>query len=199
MKSALVVALAIVTAASAIAGEFPKFEAQTIDRAVGEVCYAVVTADVDGDGKLDVVAATGEAIVWYANPTWQKRTIVQGATRRDNVCLQAHDIDGDGRVDLAVGDGWGPLGLRGTETLKWLGRAKETDRWEVHEVESIPSLHRVRFGDVMGTRRSQIVAAPLQGRGVKEPNWGDGPGGSHPRLSRAGTADPESVAGGGRR
>jgi hypothetical protein len=37
-------------------------------------------------------------------------------------------------------------------------------------------LHRLRFGDVLGNGRLQLVAAPLQGPGVKEPDWGAGPG-----------------------
>src|SRR5262249_6035017 len=40
----------------------------------------------------------------------------------------------------------------------------------------VPSLHRVAFGDLLGKGRPQVIAAPLQGRGVKEPDWGAGPG-----------------------
>ncbi len=176
MKSSVFASLVTCVFAQVQAGEFPAFRTQTIDRAVGEVCYALAAADVDGDEKLDVVAATEDAVLWYRNPTWERRTVVKGATRPDNVCLAAHDLDGDGRIDFAVGAGWGPLGLRGTETLQWIGRARGTERWEVHAVGPVPSLHRLQFGDVVGTGRKALVAAPLQGLGVKEPNWGDGPG-----------------------
>jgi hypothetical protein len=153
-----------------------RFEAQTIDRAVGDVCYALASADVDGDGRRDIVAATEDAVRWYANPTWDRRTIVAGATPPDNVCLDAGDLDGDGRVDFALGSGWGPLGLRGTEVLQWVGRASGTERWEVRTIGPLPSLHRVRIADVRRTGRPQVVGLPLQGRGVKEPHWGVGPG-----------------------
>ncbi|MFO0888769.1 MAG: hypothetical protein U0790_06430 [Isosphaeraceae bacterium] len=43
-------------------------------------------------------------------------------------------------------------------------------------VGPVPSLHRVRGGDVRGSGRPQLVAVPLQGRGVREPRWGEGPG-----------------------
>ena len=44
------------------------------------------------------------------------------------------------------------------------------------KLASVPSLHRVRFGDVLGSGRKDLVAVPLQGRGVREPDWGAGPG-----------------------
>src|SRR5256714_14884378 len=91
--------LTLLLASSAAAAEFPTFRPQEIDPHVGNVCYAVTTADVDGDGKLDVVAVTEDAVVWFANPTWRKQTLIKKATQPDNVCIQPHDIDGDGRVD----------------------------------------------------------------------------------------------------
>ncbi len=174
--STLVTLLIMVVGSRGAEGGVPRFEAEQVDGAVGEVCYALAVADVDGDGRPDVVAATEDALLWYANPGWKRATILRGATRPDNVCLQAIDADGDGRVDFAVGAGWGPLGLRGTERLTWVAREGRSDVWKAMDVALIPSLHRLKAGDVLGTGRPQLVAAPLQGRGVVEPNWGDGPG-----------------------
>jgi hypothetical protein len=160
---------------STFAADFPRFEAQVLDPHVGNVCYAVTTADVDGDRKLDVVAVTEDAVVWFANPTWQKSDIIRGVTERDNVCLQAHDIDGDGRVDFALGATWRPSDTKAGGTLQWLRRdGKET--WTVHPITSEPTLHRIRWGDVTGDGKKQLVVAPLQGRGTKGPNWGEGQG-----------------------
>lgn len=175
MRRILPTVLLGLVASSALA-DAPRFEVRQIDANVGEVCYALAIADVDGDKRPDIVAATEDAIVWYANPTWKRSTILRGETKPDNVCIQAGDLDGDGRADFAVGTGWGPLGLRGTEALTWVARPEGSDQWKAIEVAPVPSLHRVRLGDVLGTRRPQVIAAPLQGRGVKEPNWGEGPG-----------------------
>ena len=109
----LALCVPVVPVAGALAAEFPSFEAQQIDPHVGEVCYAVTTADVNGDGRPDVVAVTEDAVVWFANPDWTKHAILRGGTARDNVCLQAHDVDGDGRVDFALGAGWRPIDTRG--------------------------------------------------------------------------------------
>jgi len=161
---------------TASATEFPKFQTQEIDPHAGSICYAVTAADVNGDHKLDVVAVTEDAVVWYENPSWRKQDIIRGATARDNVCIQPHDIDGDGRVDFALGAGWRAPDTKNPSTLQWLGR-DSAGAWKIHPIRfEEPTLHRLRWGDVKGTGKKQLVVAPLQGRGTKGPNWGEGQG-----------------------
>jgi len=159
------------------AGEFPTFKAQQIDPHVGNVCYAVTTADVDGDGKPDAVAVAEDAVYWYANPSWEKHTIVKDATARDNVCIQPHDIDGDGKVDFALGAAWQPTNTNGGGTIQWLTRGGDLKQpWKVIPIGQEPTVHRMRWGDVTGSGKTQLVVAPLQGRGTKGPKWGEGRG-----------------------
>jgi hypothetical protein len=155
---------------------FPRFEAQEIDAHVGNVCYAVTVADVNTDGKLDVVAVTEDAVVWFENPGWSRHDIIRQATAKDNVCIQPYDIDADGRIDFALGARWRPSDTKGPSTLQWLGR-DASGRWQVHAIRfEEPTLHRLRFGDVKGSGKAQLVVAPLQGRGTRPPNWGEGQG-----------------------
>ena len=77
---------------------------------------------MNGDDKPDVVVVTEDAVIWYENPSWRKQDIIRGATARDNVCIQPHDIDGDGRIDFALGAGWRPTDTKNPSTLQWLGR-----------------------------------------------------------------------------
>jgi hypothetical protein len=154
----------------------PWFEAQEIDAHVGDICYAVTASDVNGDRKTDIVAITEDAVVWYENPHWRKHDVVRQTTARDNVCIQPQDIDGDGRVDFALGAGWRPPDTRNASTLQWLGR-DEKGGWKAHAISfQEPTLHRLRWGDVKGNGKNQLVVAPLQGRGTKGPNWGTGQG-----------------------
>ncbi|MEO1982419.1 MAG: VCBS repeat-containing protein, partial [Fuerstiella sp.] len=63
-----------------------RFVATTIDGNVGKVCYAVTTADVDNDGKRDIVAVTENRVLWYQNPSWKMHVIIEDQTPLDNVC-----------------------------------------------------------------------------------------------------------------
>lgn len=66
-------------------------------------CLSVMAADVDLDGKNDLVSSSWDdnSVYWYRNlgdNAWEKRTI-------DNSCGEAHeifvrDIDGDGDIDV---------------------------------------------------------------------------------------------------
>ena len=144
----------------------PKFEEVVIDPHAGEIVYAVTYADVDRDAKLDIVAVTENAVYWYRNPSWEKHVIIKDQTIRDNVCIAAHDIDGDRQVDFALGAGWPRAG----GTIQWLQRGKSlTEPWKVHFIGEIPWTHRMRFADVLGTGKKQLTVSPLnktEGEGV---------------------------------
>jgi hypothetical protein len=153
---------------------FPKFDVQEIatDLSIG---YAVVAADIDGDGKPDIVVVDKHRVVWYQNPTWKVRTILTGKTRPDNVCVAPLDIDGGGDLELVVGAGWKPFDTATPGTLQWLKRGKTVDdEWTLHPVScDEPMVHRVAVAEIDG--KPTIVMAPLMGRGATaKGNWTDG-------------------------
>src|SRR5579875_1517414 len=89
------------------AGDIPMFRIQEIEKSLG-VGYAVLLVDVNNDGKKDIVVVDQTRVVWYENPSWQRRIIIEGQTKPDNVCISAADIDGDGQLDFALGAAWNP-------------------------------------------------------------------------------------------
>lgn len=151
---------------SAFAAGFPKFAEKTIDANCGKVCYAVTVADVNGDKKPDIVAVTENRVLWYENPNWNKHTIIENQTALDNVCIAPADIDGDGKIDFALGAGWTKTG-----TIQWLSRGKTlAETWRVHAIGEEKWLHRMRFADVLGKGKPQLVISPLNktvGSGVR--------------------------------
>ena len=62
----------------------------------------IMPADVNGDGKLDIVASRGHGVglIWYENPKWAIHEINNDL--QSPHCLQIGDIDNDGDLDAAT-------------------------------------------------------------------------------------------------
>ena len=135
-----------------------KFEVQELDPEIAKVaCYAVSLADVNTDGKPDIVAVTENRVLWFENPTWKPRVIIEDQVERDHVCIAPYDIDGDGQIDFALGAGWTKIGM-----IYWLKRGASLDeKWQVFPIGKEVSTHRMRFGNVLGKDRPQLVVSPL--------------------------------------
>lgn len=147
----------------------PKFEAQVIDDDVA-IGYGLAIGDVDGDGKADILLADKKEFVWYRNGDWKRFVMVENLTESDNVCIAARDIDGDGKVEVAVGAQWNPGET--SDTLKsgsvhYLIRPKDpTQKWRPVELHHEPVIHRMQWVRITGNRY-QLVVLPLHGRGNK--------------------------------
>jgi hypothetical protein len=152
------------------------FQTRELDRSLS-VGYAVLPVDVNGDGKTDLVVVDTNRVVWFENPTWKMRTILKGMTRPDNVCVAAADIDGDGKIDLALGADWKPFNTKAGGTLHWLKQpASLDDPWKLYPIGEEPTVHRIRFADLGGGKPTLLVA-PLMGRNsTPDRNWTDGRG-----------------------
>ncbi len=150
----------------------PKFRAVTIDDKI-RIGYGVATADVDGDGKVDVVLADQKQFVWYRNPRWEKFLLAENLTTLDNVCIAARDIDGDGKAEVAVGGGWNPNDTTGSGAVFYLtAPADRTQKWEPVALPHVPTIHRMRWVESPG-RGFDLLSLPLHGFGNKN---GEGEG-----------------------
>ncbi len=145
----------------------PNFEPQVLDEEIA-IGYGLAIGDVDGDGKPDILLADKKEFVWYRNGDWERHVMVSDITERDNVCIAARDINGDGKVEVAVGAQWNP-GETTDETasgsVHYLIRPEDpTQTWDVVDLPHVPTIHRMRWVNT-GPTSFQLIVLPLHGIG----------------------------------
>lgn len=129
------------------------------------VVYAVRTADVNKDGRPDVVAITGTRVIWYENPTWTPHIISERIAPADHVSIAAHDINGDGLLDFALAAEWQPRERATRGSLHWLEQLPG-NQWKLHDIAKVPGAHRIRWGDVTGDGKPELIVMPLEGKAL---------------------------------
>jgi hypothetical protein len=147
----------------------PRFEAQVLDDNIA-IGYGLALGDVDGDGKPDILLADKKQFVWYRNGDWKRFVMIENLTNHDNVCLAARDLDGDGKVEVAVGAQWNPgetADAQQSGSVHYLIRPQDpTQRWEALPLPHEPTVHRMRW--VRSAEGANfLVVVPLHGRGNK--------------------------------
>src|SRR5215204_5563353 len=129
MKAAIILLLACV-APVALAADI-QFRDQELPTKL-TVGYAVRLLDMNGDQRLDICIVDSERILWLENPNWTEHVILPGMTKKDNVCFAPADIDGDGKLDFAVGADWRPFDTKTGGSIDWIRRGKEGEKWSLH-------------------------------------------------------------------
>jgi len=163
-----IVVIGLLTTSAALAAELPalKMRPQTIDAKI-QIGYGLAVADVDGDGKDDILLADAKQIVWYRAPAWEKFVMAEALTGRDHVCIAARDLDGDKKAEVAVGAEWNPSDTVNSGAVFLLeAPADRTQKWTPKRLPHEPTTHRMAW--VRGVDRGFYLAVlPLHGRGNK--------------------------------
>lgn len=139
------------------------------------VGYAVRLVDMNDDKRLDICIVDSERILWLENPNWNEHLMTgPGQTKKDNVCFAPADIDGDGRIDFAVGADWNPSNTKSGGTIQWIRHPEKAgEKWDVFPIGEEPTMHRMQFADFDGDGRPELIASPLMGRGTTRPNFAE--------------------------
>ena len=141
----------------------PKFRLQEIDKI--DIGYGLAIADVDGDGKPDIILADQKTVQWYHNPDWKKHVIASNLTKLDNVCVAAQVVNG--HCEIAVGAGWNPGDTVGSGAVFYLqAPADPTQKWEAIPLPYEPTVHRMHWVKI-NDQRWDLLVQPLHGKGNK--------------------------------
>ena len=148
------------------AAEFPTFTRHVIN--AFPAGYQVAVADINGDGRLDVIALSTEAnrVDWFENPGWQLHPV---ARTEKNIDLAPRDLEGKGRAGVALASGFYFSESTRGGAIQWLEQPSDsTNLWSIHPIATDPVAHRLRWGDLDGDGRPELVHAPIFGPGSQD-------------------------------
>ena len=134
--------------------------------------YQVVVADVNGDGKPDILALSSvESVVeWYENPSWKARPITTAT--HQNISLAPLFRNGYPQRGLALASDFALNDSTYGGSLWWAEPGNSLDsEWSLRLLGRMPSSHRLRWADLDGSGRLGLVDVPLLGYGAKEPDY----------------------------
>lgn len=150
----------------------PSFNVEVVDNQI-DIGYGIAIGDVDGDSRPDILMADKTEIVWYKNPggrgkKWERYIIARDLTEYDNVCIAARDIDGDGKVEVAVGAQWNPSETKDpakSGAVFYLKRPEDpTKLWSPVRLHHEVTIHRMAWGRTP-EGAFQLLVLPLHGLG----------------------------------
>ena len=128
------------------AEEIPESKWRPVEVDQIQIGYGLQLSDVNGDKKTDIILADKNTIQWYENPTWAKHIIARDLTERDNVCVTARDIDGDGKCEIAVGGQWNYRESIKDGAVFYLDPPEDrTQAWTPIRLYNDPSTHRMHL------------------------------------------------------
>lgn len=134
--------------------------------------YQVVAADVNHDGKPDLIAVEqgSPELAWYENPSWERHVIAGNLPRMVN--LGAWDTDGDGVPELVLASEFSMQARKSLGVISVLKHGGDPRRpWTVTEIDRLPTSHRIRWADIDGSGKKVAVNAPLTGAAAEPPEY----------------------------
>ena len=133
--------------------------------------YQVAVADVNADGRPDILALSSEASVveWYENPSWQARPIT--TTTKRNISLAPLFKDGYPARGLALATEFALADSRNGGEVWWAVPPAGEKEWSLRLIGQIPTSHRLRWANLDGSGRLALVNAPILGWGAEAPEY----------------------------
>jgi Aldos-2-ulose dehydratase, beta-propeller domain len=137
--------------------------------------YQVAVADVNANGRLDILALSSEEniVEWYENPSWKARPVT--TRTKSNISLAPLVWKGYAGHGLALAADFHLDQSAQGGTLWWAEPAKPPEpEWPLRRIAIIPTSHRLRWADFDGDSHPELLDIPLLGAGAKAPEYSVG-------------------------
>ena len=148
--------------------------------------HGLALADIDGDRRLDLVAASGwtdgnfpDSIVWFRPPAdpshgdaWDRFVIADRDAPGFNHYPAVGDVNGDGKIDVASAAKSGPEG----NWFAWWERSSTNARepWKKHLIAANqPGATNILMADLNGDGKADFIGSRGHGKGLV---WFEAPG-----------------------
>ncbi len=134
--------------------------------------YQVAVADVNGDGRPDILGlSAGKNIVeWYENPTWKARPVTTAT--QNNISLAPLFHPGYPVRGMALATDFALDDSTHGGSLWWAEPGTDwAAEWRIELLGKIPTSHRLRWANLDGTGRLALVDAVLLGFGAVAPDY----------------------------
>ncbi len=155
------------------ASAFPQFREHVV---AGDLkgAYQVVAADVNRDGRADLIGLGQHAgeLVWFENPSWQRRVMARGLSGWIN--LDLYDPGGSAAPVIVLAAAFSMEPAKSAGSVHVLQPGEDPgEPWEMREIDRLPTSHRIRFADFDGSGKKVAVNAPLAGANAASPDYRD--------------------------
>ena len=129
-------------------------------------------ADVNGDGRHDILALSSEEniVAWYQNPSWRERSVTSSTEK--NISLAPLFRQGYPAEGLALASGFNLDRAEEGGEIWWASpRATADEEWNLTLVGKVPGSHRLRWADLDGDGRQELLVVPIVGAGSRPPDY----------------------------
>jgi hypothetical protein len=134
--------------------------------------YQVAVGDVNGSGRLDILALSSQENIvdWYENPTWRARSVT--TSTEGNISLAPLFRRGYAAQGIALASGFHLEHSDQGGDIWWAQPSASRDaEWSLTRVGRIPASHRLRWADLDGDGRLELVDVPIVGAGSEPPDY----------------------------
>ena len=146
------------------AQDLPRFREKLITQEV-KFGYQLLAVDLNKDGKKDLIAIDerGTELAWFENPTWERHVLATNVPRPLNAACW--DIDGDGIPEIVLAYRFETSPEKSVGNLVVLSHGADVRQlWSAHEIDRVPTAHRVRWIDPQGNGHKVLLLGPMVGQ-----------------------------------